>query len=450
METAKSIDALDGLLVPVPEERLQDVLETIQAKLCTNLNAGASLLYICDAVNHELYIYETGSGISGAPIPERFTSEEGFLGQVVKERRALSERFSTKSLGNLVSSSLIQDTEINISAVPLLYQDQVEGVWCIASEGDVLSTLSQPVWQDFLYKWAAYLQSIRSRRYIQALLEKSQVQNQELITREEELRQNLEELAVTQEEMHRAQQLLAKQTDNQNFVIDLFTLMAAAIPANLRSLSRIFLAQLTQYFHGEGSVILFREDTHWRTLFSWIGKKSNLSFPADWSLPPSTEVGLEQSRKAGCYSASDLGLSQDEHYWVIIPYYTSTGLTGLILIAFLEPFPITAYDSKSFLHIGIAYFTAYERVMQTVKATLEDIEMIAKASQAQVSIADINAPIESLPWLTEIPLVQRESYIASLKEALQKEIPLWLPPESVATKELLIINDQFLQRMKWS
>lgn len=346
MQAPTATEPLDSLLVPVPEEKVKEVLEVVQARLCAHLHAGASLLYIGDAIDPELYVFETGAGVVEPPIPTKFSIGEGFLGQVVKEKRPLSERVSTQMLGHSVSTALLQNTEIFISAIPLLYQEQVEGVWCIASEGDILSTLAEPTWQDFLYKWAAYLQTLRSRRYIQSLLEKTQIQNQELITREEELRQNLEELAVTQEEMRRAQQLLSKQRDSQNFIIDLFTLMAAAVPHNLRSISRIFLAQLSQYFHGEGAALLYHTDKGWHTLFSWSSKRAGISFPTQWNIPSAILEGLERSRQAGCYSAADLGIEGDKNYWLVIPYFTPTGLSGMTLMAFSEPFAMTSYDAR--------------------------------------------------------------------------------------------------------
>lgn len=447
MEDVKSLEAL---LVPVADSELPALLEAFQARACAALGTAASILYIGDAIDSALYHFEVGSGLARTPEPAHFRSEEGFLGQVVKEKRILSERFPGSVWGDPATSALIELPEVRIFAIPLIYQEQVEGVWCIAAERDIIPILKQTEWQDLLYKWAAYIQSVRSRRYIQSLLEQSQVQNQELITREEELRQNLEELAVTQEEMRRAQQLLARQSERQNFIIDLFTLMATADQGNLRSLSRIFLAQTVQYFHAARAAALLRNDSEWNLLSKWSGKKEDAADLSNWHIPSAIVEALDHTRQAACYFAAEMGLDADTHYWLLLPYYTVKGLTGIIGLGFREPFPLETEGHKDLLHIPIAYFSAYERVQKSNADTQAALQLIAEASEAQVSMAPIDTPLETLPWLSEIPLVQRESYIAALQHGIKQQSPLWIPPAEVTRKEMIVITDKVLYRMKWT
>ncbi|MCS7297626.1 MAG: hypothetical protein NZ611_05375 [Bacteroidia bacterium] len=449
-----TLEGIEGLLVPVSEAELPMVLESLQARLCAVLSASASLLYVADALDPTLYRFEVGASLARKPIPEYFRSGEGFLGQVVKEKSPFVERFPTSLFGELASSALVEVSEITIVAIPLLYQDQVEGLWCIAAPELVIDTFKHPHWQDVLYKWAAYLQSIRSRRSIQTLLEQSQVQNQELITREEELRQNLEELAVTQEEMRRAQQLLARQSERQNFIIDLFTLMAAANPANLRSLSRIFLAQLLQYFRAKVAAVLLREENRWKALFTWTTKDVGFAFPsAGWEISPSLMAALEAARQPTSSSTAELGLLPDQsYYWLILPYYTVQGLQGLIVLAFSEPYPLMeegGRGGKDLLHIPIAYFSAYERVREGSTTTQAALELIAQVSGAQSAVESIETPLEELSWLNDIPLVQREAYISALKEAIHRQVSLWTPPTQIASRELVVIGDKYLYRLRW-
>lgn len=441
---------LGELLVPISDKDVPVLLETFQAHLCSTIGAAASILYIADATDAELYAFEVGSGLAGPPTPTRFRKGEGFLGQVVKEKRILYERFPSDVWGEPATSALIEVPEINIYAVPLIYQEQVEGVWCIAADKDLEPLLKTTDWQELQYKWAAYIHSLRSRRYIQSLLEQSQVQNQELITREEELRQNLEELAVTQEEMRRAQQLLAQQSERQTFIIDLFTLMAAADQGNFRSLSRIFLAQTVQYFHAEMGVALLRNDSEWNLLFKWSGKKDAPESLSDWHIPSIISEAFEHKRQPACYFAAEVGLEADNRYWLLLPYYTVKGLAGLIGLAFSEPFPIETEGHNDLMHIPIAYFSAYERVQKSITATQATLQLIAEASEAQTSTVPIEAPLETLPWLSEIPLVQRETYIAALREGMKQQRPFWVPPTEVARKEIIFITDKLLYRLKWA
>ncbi|MCX8112527.1 MAG: hypothetical protein N3E49_04935 [Bacteroidia bacterium] len=440
---------LEELLVPVSDTDLPGLLQGLQAKLCVELGVVASILYTDDPLDADLYRFEVGSGLAREPTPSQFRIGEGFLGQVVKERRLLGERFPGEALGSPATSAIVEAPEVTLLAIPLIYQDHVEGVWCIAAEKDLTPLFKQDEWQDFLYKWAAYLQSIRSRRYIQSLLERSQVQNQELITREEELRQNLEELAVTQEEMHRAQLLLAKQSERQNFIIDLFTLMATANPDSFRSLARILLAQSIQYFRAEAGGAFLREETTWRLLSTWTRKKSHLSLPPKWDPPFFLTEALEKLRQAVCYPDVDVGFESNGSYWLLLPYYTTAGLTGLICMAFPEPYPIEAEGTRDLLHIPIAYFSAYERIRKEEEATVRALDTIARVSEAQVSIESIDTPVEELPWLTEVPLVQRQAYIAALREALTQQRVLWTPPEDIACREIVVFTNKVFYRMKW-
>lgn len=441
--------SLEEYLVPVPEAQLVSHLEAFQARLCVELSVPASLLYIADATQNNLYKFEVGAGLAHLPSPDVFRTGEGFFGQAVLEKRPLTERLAGSALGNPAASALVDIPEVQIHAIPLIYQEQVEGLWCVAADKDILSILSESYWEDLLYKWAAYLQSIRSRRYIQALLEQSQVQNQELITREEELRQNLEELAVTQEEMRRAQQLLAHQSERQNFIIDLFTIMAPALTTNFASLSRIFLAQTVQYFHAEAGALLSMEGQVWRPLFFWRSKKSDTDFPSIWHIPTSITEALNQTRQPACYSGGDLGIPADKHYWLLLPYYTTQGVGGLLALAFEAPYPLETENHKDLLHIPIAYFTAYERTQRAVSSVENLLNLIAQVSNGQLSTLPTDTPAESLPWLTEIPLVQRETYLAAFREAVEAGQPFWIPPEEISQKELIVLSDRVLHRLKW-
>lgn len=443
-------EELGELLVPVADKDIPILLESFQARLCSILGAAASILYVADATDAELYVFEVGSGLAGTPTPTRFRSGEGFLGQVVKEKRMLYERFPSDVWGEPATSALMEVPEINIYAVPLIYQEQVEGVWCIAADKGLEPLLKTTDWQELQYKWAAYIHSLRSRRYIQSLLEQSQVQNQELITREEELRQNLEELAVTQEEMRRAQQLLARQSERQNFIIDLFTIMATAHQANFRSLSKIFLAQTVQYFHAQAGAALLREEESWTASALWTGKRDANTLPDVWHIPADVIDTLDQSRQIACYSAREIGLATDTSYWLLLPYYTVSGLMGIIALSFAEPYPVESEGHKDLLHIPIAYFTAYERVVEANASTQVAIDTIARASEAQIATAPITTPLNELPWLSEIPLLQREHYINGLHEAMTHQNPLWIPPTEISRKEMIIITDKVLYRMKWT
>lgn len=211
----------------------------------------------------------------------------------------------------------------------------MEGLWVLAGDSPtLLDTLQSPEWQELLYKTATYLQSVRARRSIQALLEQSQLQNQELISREEELRQNLEELSVTQEEMRRTQKLLEERAYWQNVLNDLAGLLfqnIASLPV-FRSLSRIFVAQLAKHLEARALALVHWEGEKGQTLVSWASKKSPIALPETWTLPPDLIQTLSRQNKEIVVPASEIGLSGEHVDCIVSPYLTPKRLEGLLLV----------------------------------------------------------------------------------------------------------------------
>ncbi|MCX7606701.1 MAG: hypothetical protein N2170_05485 [Bacteroidia bacterium] len=448
MEIAKE---LEDLLIPVSEEELAPLLRRLQEQLCVYYHSPISLLYIADAVSGEKFLYEAGAGLTSPPTPVSFSIGEGFLGQAAKERRYLCQAFPGHFLGDPILSALVEVEEITVVAIPLVYQDCVEGVWVLGtSRADITETLENDAWKEFLYKWAAYLQSIRSRRYIQALLEQSQVQNQELISREEELRQNLEELAVTQEEMRRTQQLMAERARWQDFVIDLFTLMASVSDHRFRSTARIFLAQLGQYVDALTTTALSPSEGGWKMLYSWKSRKANFELPTLWHLPDDLVTAFLESRTCTTRSGGELGLVEGPSYWVLVPYFTPQGVGGLLAIGHVEPLPLEAERARAYLHAAIAFFSTYERIQHTFSHEKELLTTIARLSRGKIETIPLPELEKDAPaWLHNLPMHSREAYLKSIQEALRQNLYVWQPPDDVAPQEICLFSNQQLIRLSW-
>lgn len=443
---------LEGYLVPVAEAELAPLLQRFQERLCAAISIPISLLYIADPMGGDFFRFEAGAGLVTQPQPLQFRIGEGFLGQVVLERQPLTQTFPGSVIGQPLLSALVEVESVVFHAVPLLYQQQVEGVWVAvaSSEASLQAKLSQEEWQDLLYKWAAYLHSIRSRRYIQSLLEQSQVQNQELITREEELRQNLEELAVTQEEMRRTQQFIAERARWQDFVIDLFTLMAGVSALRFPSVARIFLAQLGQYVDAQACVVLSPAVEGWHTLFSWKARKATFTPPPMWHFSPETLAGLVETRSCTTRTAMELNLSEAPSDWVLVPYFTPQGVGGLLMIGFESLRLLEGEATRAYLHAAIAFFSAYERVQATLGHEQDLLAHACTLSGAQIETLPLAEATEGrVPWIDRIPLVQREAYIRSIQEAIQERKAFWSPPSEIASRELLAVFGSTLFRAIW-
>ncbi|MDZ7607054.1 MAG: GAF domain-containing protein [Cyclobacteriaceae bacterium] len=92
-----------------------------------------------------------------------------------------------------------------ILLVPMIHENTVEGIIEIASL-TVLSTYEIEFAEKFASLLASFVAGNRINQRTKTLLEKFQIQSEELRSQEEEMRQNMEEMQATQEEMHRKEQ----------------------------------------------------------------------------------------------------------------------------------------------------------------------------------------------------------------------------------------------------
>lgn len=443
---------LEEFLVLVPEPDVKVVLERLQAHACLLLNSLGSLLYVADATDDQKFHFEAGSGLTRQPNPSTFEEGEGFLGEAIQSQRILSLTLPSHQLHEPVLSAILEVPQLQFLAVPLVYQGKVQGLWVVASgDSQVATTLQQPNWKEFLFKWAAYLQSLRSRRYIQALLEQSQIQNQELISREEELRQNLEELAVTQEEMRRAQQLLSKQAQYRHFLIDLFVIMAGANIFRFNSISKIFLGQIGQFMEAKALGVFKAEPHSWRNIAFWKSKKTAHSLPLSWTPPPTLQETLEKERKCLSSSAAELYLEESLPFWIVAPYFVPKGLGGVMLLGYDHPKPLDQEEQNLLLHACIGFFASLEQVEHTYASIYRILQAIAEKAHFRIQTMDLStAEEESIPWLDEIPLVQRELYQEAFRRAIEERQHIWHPPQEIASDELCLFMYPYCLRLTWN
>ena len=126
---------------------------------------------------------------------------EGLVGQCYLEREPIymteipAEYISiTSGLGKAIPRSLF--------IVPLMVDDQVEGVLELASLHD-LTDSERLLITGIADTIGAFLAANRNQQRTKALIEELQTKSSELSAQEEELRQNLEEMRATEEEMRR-------------------------------------------------------------------------------------------------------------------------------------------------------------------------------------------------------------------------------------------------------
>ncbi len=436
---------LTDYLIPVEEEAFAPLQTQLLQRICQTYSLPAAILYLADAQEGGQFRYEAGSGFSGRPTPEAFGVGEDLLGQAVLEKRVLSERIHAHSLIEPTVSTLIDLEAVFWYAIPLLYQDQVQGVLVLIASEDKTAQWEASDWREFTSEWGAYLQSVRSRRYIQALLEKTQLQNQELASREEELRQNLEELSVTQEEMRRAQDLLTERTRWQELVIDLFSLTSSATIFEGTSLMRIFLAQAGHFMEAAGALSLWREGDTIRVITEWASKSLSQFWPETWQLHPALIERLEKERKAVSVTVHELLVEGAPTLsgWYVGPFYDAQGLRGLLLFGFPETQPLPNEVESALRSMAIAFFSAIERFNKSFSNELPNI-LKALSGLVGGEVAFLSAEAikgGDIPWLNTIPLVQREAYLSAIRSVMEKG-GIWKPPSDIPLREIGLVSYQ--------
>lgn len=133
----------------------------------------------------------------------RIPPGEGLLGQCMLERDFLYIKDVPKSYIK-ITSGLGEATPRNIVVAPLIFNDQFLGAMEIASF-KVLEAHHMEFLKKVSENIASQIATLRNMEQTQGLLNESNVLARELQTREEEMRQNLEELVATQEAMEKKQ-----------------------------------------------------------------------------------------------------------------------------------------------------------------------------------------------------------------------------------------------------
>lgn len=156
---------------------------------------------------------------------------EGLVGQTAQSRRPLYLTHET-GIDTHTHSSLARLQLRGLAIVPLVFNERLEGVLEMATL-DPLSPEKRELLEALAQVLAANLSTIANQSKLRLLLQEAQDKSNALISQEEELRQNLEELEATQDEMRRVQQelqansarlaqlaLVAEKTDNAVIIIN--------------------------------------------------------------------------------------------------------------------------------------------------------------------------------------------------------------------------------------
>lgn len=140
---------------------------------------------------------------------QRIEPKQGLIGQCYMEKETMRLKQIPQNYVR-ITSGLGEATPAFLAIVPLIYNNEVEGIIEVAS----FEELSK-VQIEFLEKagesLASFIKSSRTNEQTRRLLVISQQQTEEMRAAEEEMRQNMEELSAIQEEMERKQRSVERQ-----------------------------------------------------------------------------------------------------------------------------------------------------------------------------------------------------------------------------------------------
>ncbi|MCV6638281.1 response regulator [Candidatus Albibeggiatoa sp. nov. NOAA] len=169
------------------------------------------------------YLYQTGEtpyleriASYGCVIPSHFPNQfvlgEGLVGQAALEQRILVRQPQVEELQSLLQSSFCEITPRYIMFLPFFYEQQLKGVVEIAT-CRAFTEKQQEFLEQSMTSIGIAISGAESRQKMQALLDQSQAQSQQLTLQQQELQVINEELQKQQEELQTANEELQTQQE---------------------------------------------------------------------------------------------------------------------------------------------------------------------------------------------------------------------------------------------
>jgi methyl-accepting chemotaxis protein len=142
-------------------------------------------------------------------LPHKIPYGQGILGQAALSNRSLLLNSDENDFEAHSSSGLVVFKPKAVLIQVLVYNQQVHGILEIASldnfsqqQLDLLKSLSENL--------AANMKTLQNQQQIAGLLREAQAKSEQLLSQEEELRQNLEEMQAVQDNVHRLNNQLSQ------------------------------------------------------------------------------------------------------------------------------------------------------------------------------------------------------------------------------------------------
>ena len=200
-------------------QNVDTIADNIICFICTYLKANLGTVYLYNDKNNTLVLNGQYAFSSPQEVPAIFALKEGLIGQAASEKKQISISNITDEQLTIKSSILNTKTKC-LLITPFLFEGNILGVIEIARLTEFNETEKEFI-NDSMDIIAISVNSATDRKQILELLEETQVQSEELLSQQEELKQMNEELEEQtqnlkqqQEELQMSNEELEEQTQS--------------------------------------------------------------------------------------------------------------------------------------------------------------------------------------------------------------------------------------------
>jgi len=203
----------------VGDQSIEELATHTISFLCTYLKANIGAVYLFNAKDDSLVLNGQYAFTSPKDIKEKFTLNEGLIGQAARGKKQISLTDITEEQLR-ITSSVLNAKPKHLLITPFLFEGKTLGVIEIGRLTDFNETEKEFI-NASMESIAISVNSAIARKKIQELLEETKVQSEELQMQQEELKQTNEELEEQtqnlkqqQEELQMTNEELEEQTQS--------------------------------------------------------------------------------------------------------------------------------------------------------------------------------------------------------------------------------------------
>lgn len=203
----------------IGDQSIEELATHTISFLCTYLKANIGAVYLFNAKDNSLELNGQYAFISPKEIKEKFSLNEGLIGQAAREQKQISlTDISEEQIR--ITSSVLNTKPKQLLITPFLFEGKTLGVIEMGRLTDFTETEKEFI-NACMESIAISVNSAIARKQIQELLEETKVQSEELQMQQEELKQTNEELEEQtqnlkqqQEELQMTNEELEEQTQS--------------------------------------------------------------------------------------------------------------------------------------------------------------------------------------------------------------------------------------------